>query len=261
MSEPPSLSTAELLTRFAKHRGKLERWFQQRLTKDEIAKRYIGSPTYRRLRTDKRTDKRKVISTVLVEWARTTLEGPLFMKVLNLKKQPEYDEWLKECLCSSLCDYCKQHGVRHATGPLSESYGPKTKIANLFMKHAVCWDNLAENDRTRLIPLLHVPFDRDSLIGLKDCAKQSSWHGSIGDINKPGMEFVKTARQYDALQNLARGITDAAEPKAPPIYLDVLFWNVPRLYKLAEKLIGEAGGIEEAKDLMNDIAISDGKPT
>jgi hypothetical protein len=252
--EPPRCEK-ELLDLLRRHRSEVEAWMRRPLTKEEIASTFVGSNTFRVLRHGEKDQ----IKTGLKCWAKKMLNDQRFKdKVLSLNTQKAYDEWLKNELCTSLCVHCKKHGISYGNEgiPLDERYGPKTKIANLFMKSVARWDELTDNERTRLIGLLHLPLDRNTLNALRECARNTKDHIP----SNAAMGFVKEEDQYEALQELARSII---KPKASPIYIDILFWDVPRLYGLAKEIINEVGvsaakGIIEQASTVNAVTAARG---
>jgi len=80
------------------------------------------------------------------------------------------------------------------------------------------WQGLSKNDRQTLKQLAHVPFDEYALVSIRKCL---NW---VSIPKKPSMSFVNSFERYKNLQQYIRGLT--AEAKVPPIYFDILSWNL-----------------------------------
>lgn len=97
-------------------------------------------------------------------------------------------------------------------------YGRGAKLFNLILKKFVCLSSLSEEQRSTLISLQHIPLDSYTIIGLRSIAPRLS-------IPKNAtMKFVETPEQYKEFQSVIRAI--AKKAGVPPIYYDVLAWNM-----------------------------------
>lgn len=137
-------------------------------------------------------------------------------QITNVRSERAYDFWLKD-FSQNLSEHWRSKMRRKLP------YGPGRKLTNLLMKQVVLWSRLDDEQRSRLIGFLHIPFDKYSLTVLRNCIPDA-YRPTVGTIPKePSMKFVDNEAKYDALMALASEI--AEEAGLPPIYLDVLAWD------------------------------------
>jgi hypothetical protein len=235
----------DLLAEVEPHRAKLQDWFRTSLTKEEIVSEYgyVGPNTFRAFPGQ---EPKKILHS----WAADQLTTPFLNRVLSLKSDTEYHGWVKK-LAEDLKSYWKKS---LKTSWQEKACGVYLKVANLFMKQFVRWEALRNcSEREALIRRLHVPFDRYTLTWLRDhCEEYPEFKLTTRIPANPQMGFVKSMGVYDDLQACARRIAEKAD--IPPIYLDILLWNVPQTRKLAANFIREAGGPEAAKRLIDELS-------
>jgi hypothetical protein len=139
-------------------------------------------------------------------------------QITNLRSERAYDFWLK-----GFSQNLSEHWRRKMRKKMP--YGLGRKLPNLLMKPFVLWSRLDDEQRSRLIGFLHVPFDKYSLTVLRNCVPDV-YRPTVGRIPSPKsvtMKYVDSEAKYDAL--MALGSDMAEETGLPPIYLDVLAWN------------------------------------
>lgn len=97
-------------------------------------------------------------------------------------------------------------------------YGRGAKLLNLVLKKLVCYAELTDQQRERLIPLLHVPLDSFTIVGLQrvDPALQIPKNAT--------MKYITTPRQYTEFQALIADL--ASQAGVPPIEYDILAWDL-----------------------------------
>lgn len=96
-------------------------------------------------------------------------------------------------------------------------YGRGAKLLNLVLKKLACLESLPDEQRTRLISLMHVPWDSYTIQGLRLVAP------ALSIPRNATMKFITTPEQYRGFLAVIAGI--AAEAKVPAIYYDVLAWD------------------------------------
>ena len=97
-------------------------------------------------------------------------------------------------------------------------YGRGAKLFNLVLKKFVCLSSLSEKQRTTLIALLHIPLDSYTIIGLRKIAPELKIPKSAT------MKFIENSAQYAEFQAVISIIAQKA--RVPPIYYDVLAWDM-----------------------------------
>jgi hypothetical protein len=205
----------ELIARLSADAEALAGWFETRYEDVESIVWYSGSSnTFRAFAHMPHKP-----SQVYYDWAQRMLsdEG-VVEQITNLRSERAYDFWLK-----GFSQDLSEHWRRKMRRKMP--YGPSRKLPNLLMKLFVLWSGLDDEQRSRLIGFLHVPFDKYSLTVLRNCVPDS-YRPIVGRIPSPksvSMKFVDSEAKYDALTALASEIAEEAD--LPPIYLDVLAWN------------------------------------
>lgn len=97
-------------------------------------------------------------------------------------------------------------------------YGRAAKLINLVLKKLACLNQLSNEFRETLIRLQHVPLDSYTLVGLKNIATE------MRIPRNASMKYVETRSQYRQLQALVSRLS--TEAGVPPIYYDILAWNM-----------------------------------
>jgi hypothetical protein len=97
-------------------------------------------------------------------------------------------------------------------------YGRGAKLFNLVLKKLGCLASLTKQQRRAFIGLQHVPLDSYTLVGLRAVATELSIPRSAT------MKYIETPGQYAAVQERIAAIAKKAQ--VPPIYYDILAWDV-----------------------------------
>lgn len=80
------------------------------------------------------------------------------------------------------------------------------------------WSGMNDDRRTEVLSYLHVPLDRYTLVGIRNCTNDPV-------IPKTAtVTFVTGLVIYNQIQSAIRNITDRAS--VPAIYFDVLAWEI-----------------------------------
>jgi hypothetical protein len=148
-------------------------------------------------------------SVAFREWATSHIQGSLDT-VLGISEQKEYSAYVHES-ANLLC-------ARWQELTNSEmGYGRGAKLFNLVLKKLACLCSLSEEQRQALIPLLHVPLDSYTIVGLRAIAPEFSIPRSAT------MKWVESPHQYTSLQTLISQLSQ--EARVPSIYYDILAWD------------------------------------
>jgi len=105
---------------------------------------------------------------------------------------------------------------RHADKEMG--YGRGSKLLNLVFKKLACLEGLTDEQRTRLISHIHVPWDSYTIQGLRLIAP------ALGIPRNATMKFIITPEQYRVFVAMIANI--AAEAEVPAIYYDILAWDM-----------------------------------
>jgi hypothetical protein len=203
----------DLIARLRADAESLAVWFEGRY--DDVGamvRDSVGSSTFRAF-----AHMPNPPSRVFYTWAEQMLsDDGVVWEIINLRSERAYDFWLK-----IFSKNLSQHWHRKMGRTMP--YGPGRKLTNLLMKQVVLWSRLDDEQRSRLIGFLHIPFDKYSITVLRNCVPDA-YRPTVGQIRKDvTMKFVDCEAKYDALMVLASEI--AEEAGLPPIYLDVLAWD------------------------------------
>ena len=129
----------------------------------------------------------------------------------GIGSQAQYDDWVKR-FCGRLYQAWQERMGKRM------EYGPGRKLPNLLLKEFMLWSGLNEQRRQELIGFLHVPLDKYTLVGIRNCITDP-------EIPKTAtMKSVTGETMYDQLQSAIRQIASMAG--VPSIYFDVLAWNM-----------------------------------
>ena len=209
-------SSIKLISRLRGDREKLRRMFQKGRPDPNLVllvRTSVGRSTFRGLRTKKRGP-----AAVFREWAYERLGEPNTIEELRaIKSHKEYDQWLQ-----NLSNDFRSHWKVNAE--LQIAFGPGRKLPDLLMKKVVWWDGFGAAERKRLIGFLHVPLDSFSLIAVRRCVAETEVCQNVEVPKNAAMGWVESERVYNALQQAMRELANRAG--VPPIYIDVLAWNV-----------------------------------
>ena len=87
-----------------------------------------------------------------------------------------------------------------------------------MLKKLACLASLSESERRNLILLQHVPLDSYTIVGIRVVAPELAIPGSAT------MRYIETREQYVTFQERISAI--AGKAKVPPIYHDILAWDM-----------------------------------
>lgn len=171
------------------------------------------------------------------EVVRTGVSGNTFRAFRNLPVQPSvtFRTWATNYITNTLDvlsiisdEQCYAQYVHDATNNLCAEwrhltgsdmgYGRGAKLFNLVLKKFACLSSLPEQQRSTLVNLQHIPLDSYTIIGLRTIAPK------LPIPRNATMKFVETPAQYAEFQKVIRAI--AQEAGVPPIYYDVLAWDM-----------------------------------
>jgi hypothetical protein len=200
--------TQDLIRHLSARKTELGKWFDNRKgCLSQIVDDSVGGNTFRAFRNLPCKP-----SVVFREWALTALEDRVTVDELEgIGSQAHYDDWVKR-FCGRL-----HRAWQERMGKRME-YGPGRKLPNLLLKEFMLWSGLSDERRHDLIGFLHVPLDRYTLVGIRNCIPDP-------EIPKTAtMKSVTGETMYDQLQFAIRHIARTAG--VPSIYFDVLAWNM-----------------------------------
>ncbi|OIP31136.1 MAG: hypothetical protein COW04_03490 [Deltaproteobacteria bacterium CG12_big_fil_rev_8_21_14_0_65_43_10] len=198
----------EIVKALQKQRASLEHWFTRSISDlNQVVWESVSGNTFRAFAHMPHKP-----SVIFRNWAEAEFRDTKdLINVLKDNSQEKYDEWTNELVDKLACHWNHMMGC-------SISYAASRKLTNLVVKHLILWQGLSKNDRQTLKQLAHVPFDEYALVSIRKCL---NW---VSIPKKPSMSFVNSFERYKNLQQYIRGLT--AEAKVPPIYFDILSWNL-----------------------------------
>jgi len=94
--------------------------------------------------------------------------------------------------------------------------GRAAKLLNLLLKHLTLWSDLSDMERKRLKPLLEVPLDSYTLLGMRRLCTSTKIPKTAS------MGFVRRKEQYIKLQN---AIFELCHPDYYPAHYEIAAWN------------------------------------
>lgn len=96
-------------------------------------------------------------------------------------------------------------------------YGRGSKLLNLVLKKLICLETIPAGRRQVMLPLLHVPLDSYTILGLRVIAPE------LRIPRNATMKFIASPVQYRQFQALIADI--CGEAHVPSIYFDILAWD------------------------------------
>ncbi|MBW7957280.1 MAG: hypothetical protein H3C68_05235 [Deltaproteobacteria bacterium] len=184
-----------------------ENFFGNQLhTIEDVVTKAVAGSTFRAFRSLPERP-----SVVFRTWAANHL-CKTFKDITAIKSVREYDKYLKRS--SSLL--CKEWKCKMKT---SLDDGRSLKLFNLVMKKLMCFSKLKKTNRTTLLKLLHVPLDSYTIVGLKKILSDTRIIRTSDT-----MRCIQTPEDYIFFQKCISKI--AGEAKVPPIYYDILAWDM-----------------------------------
>ena len=192
--------------RQGKTEAKAVRFFSERVASlEEVVRTGVGGNTYRAFGNLPVRP-----STTFRKWTQKYVQRhkpPLTSKL----GQREYSAYVHD-MTVALGKYW-----RSATNS-EMGYGRGAKLLNLVLKKLACLASLSENERRNLILLQHVPLDSYTIVGIKAVAPE------LAIPRSATMTYIKTREQYVTFQERIAAI--AAKAQVPPIYYDILAWDM-----------------------------------
>jgi hypothetical protein len=201
-------NTQDLIHHLSTRKTELAAWFDNRKDSlSQIVTDSVGGNTFRAFRNLPCKP-----SVVFREWALATLEDRSSVSELEgIRSQAHYDDWTKR-FCGRLYQTWQERMGKRM------EYGPGRKLPNLLLKEFMLWSGLNDDRRHDLIGFLHVPLDRYTLVGIRNCVTDPKITMTAT------MKSVSGETMYDQLQSAIRQIASTAG--VPSIYFDVLAWNM-----------------------------------
>lgn len=149
-------------------------------------------------------------SIVFREWALTHLDTTL-EELKSIADHESYEDYVHE----SALDLCSTWYSKMNT---EIGYGRSTKLLNLVLKKLVCFEDINIIVRSRIIGFLHVPLDSYTIVGLRRLIASPSIPRNAT------MKFIGKPSDYKILQQYISDV--AKEADIPPIYYDILAWDM-----------------------------------
>ena len=210
MPEPIEFDTADDFKNYVlDNKATLDAMYSSKNNKstEDIAETAVGQNTYRGIYgfTDVGGPKH-----IFTRWARDALNREAFT-IASLHSHPKYDQWLE-----SFADDLRSSWPRRTEDGERINYGQSRKLTNLLLRQCLFWNRIDDDERKRLLSLLHVPLDEYVLVALRKTLA-SSYGIRLGA--QPGMSSVTDKSMYAIIQRAIRDIAQSAS--VPPIYLDV----------------------------------------
>ena len=209
MSHPRPLefqNEEEIIHHLSKNKAETHKSFEHHETIDEIVRKSVEQNTFRAF-----GHMPKQPSKVFRDWAKAALQNQNNIDELeSIGDQTQYDKWL-----SKFCHSFSEEWQRQMGNTIP--FGSRKKLPNLLLKRFVRWEGLSRAQRDNLLKYLHIPLDRYTLMGMRNC---------VSDITIPKnatMNFVQDEDMYNRIQRAVRDIAHKAE--VPAIYFDNLAWD------------------------------------
>jgi hypothetical protein len=202
----------EIVSALRAHERDLAKWFAKpKQSIETIVKESVSGNTFRAFRNLPVKP-----SEVYRSWALKKCDSDnALAKAASCATQSDFDEWLR-----AFADDLQGEWQKKTSRPLD--YGASRKLCNLLLKHFAWWAKYTTSEQARLVGHLHVALDEYTLCGIKRIMP----HLKIPA--KPTMKFVATEEMYDEIQHEIRRIASTAQK--PPVYFDLLAWNVAHDY-------------------------------
>jgi hypothetical protein len=151
-------------------------------------------------------------------WALTALDNTRLRSLQQVKSQAEYSEWLV-----LLSDHFRSFWKKRMLGN-EISYGPSTKLPNLFMRHLCLYRELSHEFSENLVWYLEVPLDSYTIQAVANCVDLFVGKDAIGRVPPSAtMGFIEDRAMYEAFQAGIRQIVKKAG--VPAIALDHVAWD------------------------------------
>ena len=204
------LNDMDIVQTLKKRKLIIKSCFNERRTLSEILEKPgVGGNTFRRF-----SHMPEKPSEVYKAWASKFSCDARYVKYIDellcIDSSEDYNKWI-----SKLSKSLNRFWYRHMGQEMD--YASRRKLPNLFLKRLVLWDELKSPTRNRLIRYLHIPWDKYTLAGIRNCVEDRIPKNAT-------MGFVDNRIIYNTLQQAIRRI--AKKAGVPPIYYEVLLWDL-----------------------------------
>lgn len=184
---------------------------------EHIVRESVGPNTFRAFRGLPKRNPAEIFRN----WASSALaDNATIESLVGSKSQEAYDRWLEQFSSSLAGEWHDQTGQQLP-------YGASRKLPNLLLKRFARCSSLGEDQRRTLVGFLHVALDLYSLVAIRGVVDELGF----AIPSNATMKFVNGQTKYDRLQHVIRNIAKRAD--VPPIYFDVLVWDMSHLGKTA----------------------------
>lgn len=203
----------ELIDEMSLYKQDCEAWFSSRKDINSIIIDSVGGNTFRAFNVVGNSHP----SIVFREWAINLFESPNFIKsIIKRSNESNFDEFNLK-ICNSLKQYWDKY-----LEPLS--IFKARKLINLLLKEIVLLHDLTDEERKKLISLLHIPIDKYTLQAIKSIFNNGEYSHNLGKIPpSASMGYIDDNNKYSVIQGFFKKL--ASKVGVPPIYFDVLIWN------------------------------------
>lgn len=155
-------------------------------------------------------------SEIFREWTHRYFTNKRIADLSTITRQPQYDQFLEAAVVDLTQAWSKRSGQQL-------KFGASRKLTNLLFKSLIRFVAIPDSARQVLIPLLHVPHDRFCFATIRRSANSGQFGASLRIPKNASMGFITSAPQYDAIQELMRRISTAADE--PAITVDLVAWD------------------------------------
>ena len=149
-------------------------------------------------------------------WAKARLSFSAMFDFGAVASQEEYDALLEGHIRNLNQHWLKVYQVEMGMGLARKSL-------NMQMNRVLCSSEVKPDERSRVLPFLHVPHDEYTLSAIRNAAATGEYGAKIDIPKKPSIKFLTSDDNYAPLQAIFRKL--AANAKVPPICIDLLAWQ------------------------------------
>ncbi len=149
-------------------------------------------------------------------WAKARLSFSAMFDFGAVTVQEEYDALLEGHIRNLNQQWLKVYQIEMGLGLCR-------KICNMLMNRVLCSSEVKPEERSRVLPFLHVPHDEYTLSAIREAAASGKYGAKIEIPKKPSIKFLTSDEHYAPLQSIFKSI--AAEAGVAPICIDLLAWQ------------------------------------